>query len=313
MFDRIAHQLDRDLPIATLFEAPTIRDIADRMLRDGWEPAWTPVVTIQPHGTRPPLFCVHSGGGNILTYHRVSHYLGSEQPLYGVQSKGLMSGEETAGSVEEMAATYVEEIRRIQPHGPYHLTGHSLGALISYEMARQLRAAGEAVAMVAIIDFPGPDARLSSLDRLLRHLRTVRGIKPGKRLSYITEGMRWRLINTRWLPDRIRARVVDGFSGGTRSRTEQRKRRLASSLEALDNYYIRPYAGRVCVLRAMHGPAGVREDPQGGWGKVAGGGVDVVDLSGGHMELFDEPYVRDLARGLDACLAQARTRSAVGS
>jgi thioesterase domain-containing protein len=177
-------------------------------------------------------------------------------------------------------------------------------------MAQQLQAAGETVAMVGIIDFPGPDIRLSRLDRVLRALRNLYSMEPGKRLTYLTEGIRWRLITTRWLPDRIRSRFVDGFSGGTSSRTEQRKRRLSSSLEAMDNYRVRPYAGRVCVLRATHGPAGVREDPQGGWGKVAGGGVDIVDLPGGHMELFDEPYVRDLARGLDECLVQARERIA---
>jgi thioesterase domain-containing protein len=114
---------------------------------------WVPsaLVAIQPSGRRPPFFCVHPAGGDVLCFQALSRHLGPEQPFYGLQSRGLEAGDEPLATIEEMAAAYRAEMSRITP-GPYHLGGWSLGGVVAFELARQLAEAGSGVALLAIVD-----------------------------------------------------------------------------------------------------------------------------------------------------------------
>ncbi|MFP2903699.1 non-ribosomal peptide synthetase [Pyxidicoccus sp. 3LFB2] len=143
----------RQLPLAALFQAPTVEQLAT-LLRAGGMETSSPLV---PFGTTrtggsAPFFCVHPVGGNVLVYAELARLLGPDQPFYGLQARGLDGGAPPAESVEEMAAEYVKAIRSVQPSGPYRLGGWSMGGVIAYEMARQLRAEGELVALLALID-----------------------------------------------------------------------------------------------------------------------------------------------------------------
>jgi len=109
------------------------------------------LVTIQSSGRRPPFFCVHPAGGDVLCFQALSRHLGPEQPFYGLQSRGLEAGDEPLATIEEMAAAYRAEMSRITP-GPYHLGGWSLGGVVAFELARQLAEAGSEVALLAIVD-----------------------------------------------------------------------------------------------------------------------------------------------------------------
>src|SRR5262249_7957802 len=117
--------------------------------------AWaapTSIVPIQPYGARSALFCVHPAGGMVQCYMGLSRLLGPNQPLFGLQSRGLEANQPALGSVEEMAESYIQDLRAIQPHGPYHLAGWSFGGIVVYEMAQQLTAQHEEVGLLALLE-----------------------------------------------------------------------------------------------------------------------------------------------------------------
>src|SRR6267142_1811949 len=152
LFAQIEKVFGVKLPLATLFDAPTIEELARILGREASAPRWSPLVAIQPAGSRPPFFCIHGAGGNVLIYRDLSQNLDPDQPFYGLQSPGLDGSRPPLTRIEEMAALYVKEIRRVQPHGPYFMGGYCLGGTIAYEMAQQLRAGGEQVALLALFD-----------------------------------------------------------------------------------------------------------------------------------------------------------------
>ncbi|MEE8584749.1 MAG: amino acid adenylation domain-containing protein [Acidobacteriota bacterium] len=152
---RIEAALDRKVPLSILFKAPTVEHLA-RTLRRQRQPASSPLVAIQPQGSRRPFFCVHPAGGSVFGYLALARRLGSDQPFYGLQAPGLDGLEEadscTIGKVEELAARYIKEVRTLQPQGPYFLGGHSFGGVVAFEMARQLKEQGQEVGLLALLD-----------------------------------------------------------------------------------------------------------------------------------------------------------------
>ncbi|MGD0544253.1 MAG: alpha/beta fold hydrolase [Candidatus Acidiferrales bacterium] len=152
LFAEIEKVFKVKLPLATLFEAPTIQELGGILRSEAPSTGWSPLVTIQNSGSRPPFFCVHGAGGNVLIYRELSENLGSDQPFYGLQSQGLDGSCPPLTRIEDMAALYVKAIRRQQPHGPYLLGGYCGGGLIAFEIAQQLGSDGEEVALLALLD-----------------------------------------------------------------------------------------------------------------------------------------------------------------
>src|ERR1035441_10075058 len=104
MFAQIEKEFNVRLPLATLYEAPAIEDLARILNRDAAPSRWSSLVAIQPSGSRPPFFCFHGEGGNVLIYRKLSQYLGSDQPFYGLQSQGLDGNSPLLKTIEQMAA-----------------------------------------------------------------------------------------------------------------------------------------------------------------------------------------------------------------
>ncbi|SUE02485.1 non-ribosomal peptide synthetase [Prescottella equi] len=153
-------RLGRQLPLQTMFLDPTPSGLAKRIdLPVGYlgrsdspvDDALGVVIPLRPNGERPPLFCIHPGIGLSWGYAGLVQYLAKDRPAFGLQLP-LLSGGPDFGSVQQLAHRYVEEIRTVQPHGPYHLLGWSLGGVIAHAMAVELRGAGEEVATLAIMD-----------------------------------------------------------------------------------------------------------------------------------------------------------------
>ncbi|MGE5334111.1 MAG: amino acid adenylation domain-containing protein [Nitrososphaerota archaeon] len=206
LINRLQDSLHDDVPLTAIFDRPTIAELA-RYLEDHHregvahllggqspirsdgrastiraavhdEPAARSLalVAIQPHGTRPPLFCIHPAGGIVFPYYTLAPYLGKDQPLYGIQDPDLYNKRSTVKSIEEMAAQYVTVLRTVQPEGPYYLMGWSVGGLVAYEMARQLTRHGQVIATLIILDTAAPTplkraARGRSLSGQLRRIR----------------------------------------------------------------------------------------------------------------------------------------------
>ncbi|OYE01727.1 non-ribosomal peptide synthetase [Nostoc sp. 'Peltigera membranacea cyanobiont' 232] len=152
LMSRIQQQFRKNLPLTTLFQNGTVEQLATVLRQETISQTKSPLIPIQPTGSKPPLFCIHPIGGNVLCYADLARNLGFEQPVYGLQALGLNEQEEPLTSIEDMAAAYIEAIQAIQPTGPYYLGGWSMGGIIAFEMAQQLLAKGYEVALLALID-----------------------------------------------------------------------------------------------------------------------------------------------------------------
>ena len=174
LFVRIRKWAGIDLPLATLFRSPTVRALAE-LLDPGCATApisgattseisspvqhWRSLVTMQPEGNRPPVFLIHAIGGNLLYYLSLLHHLGPDQPVYGLQARGIDGVLSPHSSIEEMASHYIAEIRSVQSSGPYFLGGASFGGTVAFEIAQQFTQQGEKVAFLVLFDSVGPGAR----------------------------------------------------------------------------------------------------------------------------------------------------------
>ena len=175
LFAQIATTFDKNMPLSMLLKAPTIRQLAAVIRQDVDPQSWSPLVEIKPGAAKSPLFCIHGGGFNILVYRDLALQLDADRPVYGLQARGLDSHQPLAERLEAMATDYINEIQRVQPVGPYLLAGLSNGGNIAIEMAQQLQARGETVALVAMFDSYGPDGLklLAPVPRFLSSLLYV--------------------------------------------------------------------------------------------------------------------------------------------
>ncbi|KAK3827397.1 MAG: syringopeptin synthetase C [Benniella sp.] len=154
MANQIRSLMGFKITLGTLFMAPTIAELVPHLLTAGnsQEDAFDVLLPIRPRGTRLPLFCVHHGYGLSWSYIGLSRHLHRDQPIYGLQARGFVDGDQSATTLEGMALDYIEQIRRIQPHGPYCLLGYSFGGIAVHTMAAYLERQGERVALLAVMD-----------------------------------------------------------------------------------------------------------------------------------------------------------------
>jgi amino acid adenylation domain-containing protein len=156
LINRIEQKLDKRLPLTSLFQNGTIASLAQLLAQETTQPASSPLIAIQSQGNKTPFFAVHPIGGNVLCYANLAHYLGTDQPFYGLQALGLQEAEKPVNSIEEIARVYIQAIQAIQASGPYYLGGWSMGGVIAFEMAQQLSAQGQTVALLTLIDSYSP-------------------------------------------------------------------------------------------------------------------------------------------------------------
>jgi amino acid adenylation domain-containing protein len=306
IFSEIDQILGKRLPLATLFEAPTIERLAQKMSQEPRPENWKPLVAIQLSGARPPFFGIHGADGNVLFYRRFSEFLGREQPFYALQSQGLDGNPITRTTVETIAAYYLEQIRNVQPHGPYRLGGYSFGGVVSYEIARQLRAVGEEVALLVLFDTSNPANRPRARSwmevaryRIPRLLST--GITPARVFYYFGHRIRGKFGAQlfRW---NERFRSLTTHEDNDRAKLLDLQIQMAHGRASLA-YRPRPYPGKITLFRALDHCIDYEPQPDLGWGTVVQGGVEIYDVPGDHTTLFsDDNVVQILARKVKECI-----------
>ncbi|HSF39107.1 MAG TPA: non-ribosomal peptide synthase/polyketide synthase [Thermoanaerobaculia bacterium] len=302
----LEERLGVPFPVIALFEAPTIARLAVHLeaqaaavgKRIGEARILVPLA---PGGPGAPFFCVHPAGGNVLCYAQLAREIGPDRPFYGLQSLGL-SGQEPQETIEEMAATYLEEILAVEPEGPYLLGGFSLGGAVAYELAQRLRERGKEVSLLALIDTPAPgrlpgeepppqeedaDFALQQIvaelepaagEALAAEAAKLSGLSPDERL----QGVLAIAQAAGYLPSDLGAEQI---------------RRLIRVYQINNaswwRYRPAPYPGRALLLRATEGP--IAEDPALDWHGLLTGDWETVDVSGTHRSLMAEPAVHDVA------------------
>jgi thioesterase domain-containing protein/acyl carrier protein len=323
LFARIEQAFGKKLPVATLFQSPTVEGIAALLRGEGGTPDWSTLVPIQPQGSRPPFFCVHGFGGGVLGYADLARLLGPDQPFYGLQARGLDGREEPDDRIEDMAARYLQAIRSLQPHGPYYLGGYCQGGIVAFEAACQLQAQGEKVALLAIMEgyaISRSEARqqvwrprhvarfLLNLpfwvrDRLLR----IDAHNPVVYRLRRWAGAAWQQVIREWnmpvVQDLIAGIVGDAQQAGL---SEETRRVMETHLRAVGAYHPHVYPGRVSLFRVRALPLFRSYDPTMGWGKLAAGGVEIRMVAGAHYNIMEKPHVEALAAQLRESLDRAR-------
>ncbi len=149
---RLRHESGIQLPMRILFENPTPLSLAPYLNATAAPATYSPLLPLRKTGTQPPLFCVHPAGGGGSVYKNLSDALGDDQPVWALQARGLEEGETFHENLDEMVKAYITAIQAVQPTGPYHLLGTSLGGLIAHEMAYQLERQGQTVAALIMLD-----------------------------------------------------------------------------------------------------------------------------------------------------------------
>jgi thioesterase domain-containing protein/acyl carrier protein len=308
LFAQIENRFGKALPLATLFQAPTMRDLA-AVLRDEGCRQWSSLVAIRSTGSKPPLFCIHAAGANVLIYRPLANHLGAEQPVYALQALGLDGITTPLTQVEEMATYYLKEIRTVQPNGPYYLAGGSFGGLVAFEMAHQLQAKGEQVAMLALLDTYCP---LHSLVQRVRcHWEHL--VERGP-LTYTTDalsavGKRLRRMLSRGTAEAVITEEAAKLLPEQTEFQDPLVRAVQANIEAENAYAPRNkiYRGRIMFFYAEDlGGAPVYEDNRLHWAKLATEGIEVHRIPGTHITMREEPNVALLAKIMTDCLAKAQ-------
>jgi acyl transferase domain-containing protein/thioesterase domain-containing protein/SAM-dependent methyltransferase/acyl carrier protein len=273
------------------------------------------LVTIQAGGARRPLFCVHPVGGNVLCYAALAPLLGADQPVYGLQARGLDGAEPPRARIEEMAADYIEVIKAAQPTGPYLLAGFSFGGIVAFEIAQQLARMDDTIALLALIDAGPPvhgfkvsemadamvlawfaaEVGLWPEDQLPDLYASLQQTPPDEQMDFITK----RAPNEATVDIDVARPLLSVFK---------------MNLLALRSYVPQPFAHRAVLYRcdeprAILGSRGLLSevidplDESLGWNKLSAAPIEVHALPGDHHTLLTEPYVVALGALLKARLA----------
>jgi amino acid adenylation domain-containing protein len=303
MAARLASEIEsyfgRTIPIAALFEAPTVEQLAARLKDHDESDRPQCLVTLQPEGSKMPLFCIHGWGGEVFGFLDLARELAPERPVYGLQAIGLDGKVPRHASVEEMAAYYAEEISNFHPEGPVHLIGYSAGGWIAYAVAQDLLLRGRTVNLSML------DTGMSSkipywlyaatktihlFGRLPHHIRFWCGLPRKEKWAYFPGRLRWLRVNL--LRD-ITLLLKNRAEGDSEPAQDEDKSKDAEAFQMdyfillAGNYRPKPYAGDLTLFAAK----GSRWYSRIFWKFMIRGSINIHFVDGGHHGLIDKYHV----------------------
>jgi amino acid adenylation domain-containing protein/non-ribosomal peptide synthase protein (TIGR01720 family) len=308
----VSERLQEDVPISILIRARTVRAFAGELRQQSGSSAWSALVPLRRAGSRPPFFCVHPAGGNVLTFVELATHLEGNRPFYAFQSVGLFQNTTPLSKLEDIAGHYIAQLALVQPHGPYRIGGYSFGGYVAFEMARQLKARGDEVALLALIDTWSPiyqgknvfdrvrdeTVLVDYVDRVLGLYNQPALARGGDAIAAIRAGRSETIV------EHLRQ------SGALPETVLQQLKCLLDihqyNISALRAYAWPSYEGQLTIFRAResgpdsgftHPARGLRELVTG-WADLCAGQLNVVDVPGNHTTLMQEPHVAALAKEL---------------
>ena len=312
LFMDIEKEFKKSLPLATLFESPTIQHLA-RMIHSNDSISWSSLVPIQPKGTKTPLFLIHGAEGNILLYRELAEELSSyDQPVYALQSQGLNVESEFIPSIESMAEHYIDEMLQQFPNGPYIIGGYCLGGTIALEMARQLLARGKEIGPVIMLE----TYNIQSIDQ---KKRTKLAILINKiqnvvfHLENIFQSDQWyKFFNKKYQLEKTRfqaswslfkERARHGFKK-TPGKDFIHLKIAAINDEAQAVYKPEQINGKIVLIRPKKFFKGL-SDPEFGWNGIATEGVELVYLPISPRGMLVEPFTSLLAKEINQTISNS--------
>ncbi|HEX2093555.1 MAG TPA: amino acid adenylation domain-containing protein [Longimicrobiaceae bacterium] len=320
LFARVNRLLECDLPVATLFAGATVRDMAGAILEQKRAAPSPPasVVPLQPHGSRPPVFFIHSADREVMGYVNLVRYLGPDQPVFGVRDVG----EDMSRPVPRIAADHLAAIRAVQPRGPYYLVSWSFGGLVAFDMALQLEREGEPVAFVGLMDTIAPalfeeysrgrdvDIVVMMAQEVAERSRRPFSIRREDLAGLDAEGQVRRAVEML----REQRAVPPGFDA---ARLHESCRIVRDRIRSNSGYAPGRFSGTLTLFRATDTTAlfdeffATRTDEERetlGWIPHAGT-LEVHPVPGSHVMIGSEPHVRVLAERMRESLAAAWERA----
>lgn len=319
LFARIEKEFNKRPPLSSLFERATIEHLAKTIAQPTSSVGSSSLVAIQPKGFKRPFFCVHEFFGDVFCYLNLAHQLGDDQPFYALQARGLNGADEPFTDIESMAAYYVKEIKTVQPDGPYALGGLCIGGVVAFEMARQLRHQGDAVALVALLD-SGVNSKRGKAAWWWSFLSNLPSDLPSWLIGSLQlNRSQWsHLIKMKIEKAKsklaVSSRPAEGSTnvieqlGDLFGFSEQHRKVARAQHQALRQYRPQVYPGRLTLFRARMQPFFSSHAPDKGWQRLAAGGLDIRTVPGNHLGMLQEPHVKVLAEQLTACLDEARVK-----
>lgn len=292
----IAKAQKLDIPLAPnhLFEHQSIRDLATFLNgTDEEQAAWSSITPLQKGTSERPLFCVHSGAAHVFFYRGLATHLGEDASVYALQPQGLDGKLERHESIEEMAAFYIGEIKKVQPEGPYTLLGTCFSNAVGLEMAHQLKKSGEEIAHLIFVD--SAPAHLTSL-------RKQEGKRTLHRFSTMLKNGDWPAI-----AKKIRNRFIVASRKMAVPFKDNQAQELQHTIDNLNELYARydweAFDGQIIFIRSSEFAA--RPDKNfhlEQWTELTKGELKVYEVPGHHLTLFEEPEVEGLAKVLGEVL-----------
>ena len=332
---QIHQQFEREIPLSTLFLNPTVEGLANALAQPTNSLSWSPLVPIQPSGSKPPFFCIHPILGVVFPYYELAYSLGFDQPFYGLQPLGLDGEQSPFTRIEEMAAHYIEALRQVQPSGPYFLGGWSFGGLVAFEMAQQLIRAGHQVALLAIFDTLAPiPGNLPSVGDSLKFMFTAGAryiwsflldyfylITPSNQpqlnhfpfpfvnINKFLHGLRkkqfWQsllgeAVLANALPQSSRKQILSELNIRPMLRIYQ------ANNQATLSYVPQVYPNSITLLKTSVQSSKADQDSSLGWSQLAEGRVEIHQVPGNHLTMLRKPHVKVLANQLKVCIERAQ-------
>ncbi|HLX09080.1 MAG TPA: thioesterase domain-containing protein, partial [Thermoanaerobaculia bacterium] len=259
------------------------------------------VVELEPGAGDAPLFLLHAVGGSVFGYAPLAAGLRDGQPILGIQPQGFDGAAPLLTTVEEMAERHLQAIRSVQSRGPYYLAGASFGGTLAYAVACRLRAAGERVALLAMIDTPGPGAPLARISSSADVLIEIFGSRLQLDREQLAALDGERQID--WVLARLAAagQPVPDLDRATAARRIELWR---TNYQAMLAYAPPPYPGRAVFFRARQQPAG--SAPERAWLELAEAGLETQIVPGDHQTMMAPPHLQVLIERLRKTLTAAR-------
>ncbi len=296
----------KNMPLATLFECPTVEKLALVLDMDGWSVTWDALVPIKPQGTKMPIYIIHGSGLHVLLFNVLAIHMDPDQPIYGLQAKGINSTDEPYDNIEEMAAYYIDAILKKNPEGPYALAGYSFGGLIAYEVSKQLLERGKKVKLLAMFDTYADQSYYhhswpvrvwhSTISLLKDRLYVLTLLKdnPLETLSFKAKSMKRKLYRlyrkTRYSENDLRVFNDNYYKVQKTNQTAARK------------YCLVPISMHIDVFRAKKRSYYMDDFEFLGWKPFALKGVNIHEIPGDHFSLFSSPNDKEFARVLQKVL-----------